>query len=42
MSDPGEKVEVERSSVPRAKTPSPGRERREGVESGDESGCVLM
>jgi len=42
VSDPGEKVEVERSSMPRAKTPSPGRERREGVDSGDESGCVLM
>jgi len=42
VSDPGEKVEVDRASLPRARTPSPGRERVEGEEGGDESGCVVM
>jgi len=42
VSDPGEKVEVDRATLPRARTPSPGRDRMEGAESADESGCVVM
>jgi len=44
VGDPGEKTDGDRASVARTRTPSPGKEgrKRESLEGGEESACVLM